>query len=123
LHYEGRGWANFLSSCPLSPDELTGYKEHPDTFFGTYKPHTQQARDPIDLYDFLFMGYGKTPKERLLELMKGAPDLETLRALSQTELAMIFCERTVYDIMRMGCFQKPSGLPLGINPSASPTPI
>jgi hypothetical protein len=116
---EGR---NFLSACPLTSDELAGYKRYPDTFFGTYKPHNRKAQDPMDLYDFFFMGYGKTSKERLLELMKNAPDLEKLKDLPQTELALIFCERTVYDVMRMGCFQNPSGLPLGINPSASLTP-
>jgi hypothetical protein len=116
---EGR---NFLSACPLTSDELVGYKQHPETFFGAYKPHNRKAQDPIDLYDFFIMGYGKTPKERLLELMNNAPDLEKLKDLPQSELAMIFCERTVYDAMSMGCFQKPIGLPLGINPSVSTTP-
>jgi hypothetical protein len=111
----------FLASCPLTSDELAGYKRHPDTFFGAYKPNTQKAKDPIELFDFFFMGYGKTSKERLLELMKDAPDHEMLEGLPQCELALIFCERTVYELMRMGCFQKPSGLPMGITPVACPT--
>ncbi len=105
---------NFLSGCPLTADELVGYKRHPETFFGTFKPHNRKARDPMDLYDFFFMGYGKTSKERLLELMKDAPDHERLKDLPQSELALTFCERTVYDVMRMGCFQNPSACPWGL---------
>jgi len=58
-------------------------------------------------------------KERLLELMKDAPDHEQLKMLPQSELAIIFCERQVYSAKRMGCFQKPVDLPFGIEP---PTP-
>jgi hypothetical protein len=105
----------------MTNDELAGYKRHPETFFGTYKPHNRPAQDPMDLYDFFFMGYGKTSKERLLELMKGALDHERLKELPQSELAMTFCERLVYDLMRQGCFQKPGTLPFGINLSASPS--
>jgi hypothetical protein len=68
------------------------------------------------------MGYGKTSKERLLELMKTAPDFEELKELPQSELALTFCERMVYDLMSRGCFQKAGTLPLGINPPPSSTP-
>jgi hypothetical protein len=42
--------------------------------------------------------YKNTPKERLLELMAGAPDIDELKNLSQPELSEIYCERIVYSI-------------------------
>ena len=37
--------------------------------------------------------YEQTPKERLLELCKSAPDFESLKELNQTDLALELCER------------------------------
>jgi hypothetical protein len=37
--------------------------------------------------------YKETPKERLLELSKSAPDFESLEELDQTDLALALCER------------------------------
>ena len=54
--------------------------------------------DPIELYDFLFSSYGKSPKDVLLRLMERRPDIGSLRALPQRELAEIYCESLVHGI-------------------------
>jgi len=41
-----------------------------------------------------------TPKGKLLELLKGAPDFEQLREQTQEELAIVFSERCVYGVLR-----------------------
>jgi SEC-C motif len=86
-------------TCPLTPEELEDYERHPDTFFGVYKKVSRKTENPIDLFDFFYDSYKDTPKERLLEFMKDAPDLEELRKLSQKDLAEVACERWVYTIV------------------------
>lgn len=93
---------NVMVECPLTEAELAAYRRHPDTFFGRVKKHSREgAKDMLDLYDFFHDGYRKTPKERLLELMKDAADIEQLRGKSQVELASVFAERLVYGFMKM----------------------
>jgi len=94
-----------LVECPLTDEEMAAYHRHPETFFGVVSPNKEKAKDLLDLYDFIFNGYKDTPKERLLELMKGAPDHNRLAALSQKELASVFAERTVYSFVHMTGFK------------------
>lgn len=102
---------NFISECPLSKDELAAYHKHPDTFFGIHKPHTKKIEDPMELFDSLLSTYRKSSKETLLGFLSGAPDHESLKEMSQKDLAEIYCERLVYDLMRNGGFPK-----AGVNP-------
>lgn len=87
---------HIIANCPLSDKEMVVYRKHPDTFFGAYRKVSKRAKDELDLYDFFYGCYKKTPKEKLLELMKEFPDLEKLKNESQEELAKIYCERLVY---------------------------
>jgi hypothetical protein len=82
-----------IAKCPLTTDELEDYRRHPDTFFGVYKKQSGTIDNPIELFDFLYESYKDTPKERLLELIKDAPDLEQFKPLSQKDLAEAVCER------------------------------
>lgn len=84
---------------PLSDSELIAYLKYPDTFFGVYRPQSKNITDPLELYDFFYASYKKTPKERLLEFMKNHPDFEELKQKDQQELASIYCERAVYGAM------------------------
>jgi len=84
-----------ILTWPLREEELAAYSRHPDTFFGQVGQRTHVAKDPLDLYDFFFGSFSKTPKEKLLELMAKAPDIEALRELSQVELASVYSERHV----------------------------
>jgi hypothetical protein len=85
-----------IINVPLSDSELHAYKQYPDTFFGVLTSAHQALQSRLELYDFLFAAYSQTPKERLLELMVDAPDLDHLKTLSQKELASIYCERCVH---------------------------
>ena len=86
---------SIMVNVPMSDSELQAYKQYSDTFFGVLTSAPQALKSPLELYDFLFAAYKQTPKERLLEFMAGASDLEHLKTLSQKELASIYCERYV----------------------------
>ena len=86
-----------MFSCPLTDAELAAYRTFPDTFFGVDKPHARDGiEDPLELYDWFFSCYRQTPKERLLEFMKGHHDYQHLHELPPEELASVYCERLVY---------------------------
>ncbi len=72
------------------------YKRHPRTFFGRLKPAPGPITNPLEVYDSFYAQYKDTPKEKLLEWLHDASDFDTLKDLSQTELAEIICERWVY---------------------------
>jgi hypothetical protein len=90
---------SIIGTYPLTDDELSAYKKHPDTFFGVYQPIGKEIKDPMELFDFFYTSYRKTPKERLLEFMKDHPDIDNLRQESQEELVITYCERLVYSVM------------------------
>lgn len=78
---------------PMTEDELRAYRRHPDTFFGVVKSAKREAKDALDLYDFMYESYRNTPKARLLEFMHDHPDIKELDELPQDEIAKIYCER------------------------------
>jgi hypothetical protein len=84
------------NTCPLSEKEFKVFKEYPDTFFGVYKKHSNQARDALELYDFFLGVYKSSSKEKLLEFLQGSSDYDMLKGKTQEELATIYCERLVY---------------------------
>lgn len=77
----------------LTAEELAAWRRYPDTFFGQLQQRHQKIETPLQLYDFFLEGYRSTPKERLLELMAGAEDINVLKELSQPELASLYAER------------------------------
>jgi len=91
--------SQIICTVPIGGEEIEAYREHPDTFFGVPREVGKKAEDPIELYDFFHNAYRRTPKERLLEFMKDWQDFETMKALSQEELAKIYCERAAYGAM------------------------
>ena len=90
---------SIMATSPLTDEEFSAYKRHPDTFFGVYIKQGKEAKSPLELFDFFHDGYRHTPKERLLELMKEHTDYESLKKEQQKELAIIYCERLVYSVM------------------------
>jgi hypothetical protein len=78
-------------SNPMTPEEKRDYKQDPDNFFGVYKPIAKQVKNFEDAYNFLWATYSKSTKEKLLEFMANAPNIEELRKHSQRELAKIYC--------------------------------
>jgi hypothetical protein len=87
--------------------ELRGYARHPETFFGVLNSGAgRKMRDPLDFFDFSRPIYQKTPKEKLLEFMKGAPDMEELKTMSQPDLATIYVERLADHLFRQEQLQR-----------------
>jgi hypothetical protein len=84
---------------PMSEVEFAVYKRHPDTFFGDIRRVSREARDPLELYDFFYETYKESPREKLLEFMNNASGLGDLSSFSQSELAKIYCEGLVCQVM------------------------
>jgi hypothetical protein len=78
---------------PLSDSEMSAWGRHPDTFFGAVGQRSTRAETPLEFYDFFHDAFRRESKERLLEAMVGAPDYETLKTLTQAQLASIHAER------------------------------
>jgi hypothetical protein len=90
---------NVILKGKVSESELEDYRQSPSTYFGVHKEITKNNLDPVELYDFFMSSYAKTSKERLLEFMKTAPDIERLKNLTQAELARVYCERSTETIV------------------------
>ena len=91
--YELGDGRKIIATCPLSPEELEDYRSYPDTFFDAITPVASKASTFVEKCDFLFATYQHSTRDKLLEFMQNAQDIEYLRTLSQRELAIIYCER------------------------------
>jgi len=89
-----------LAECPMTDKEVAAYRKHPDTFFGVVRRQPKGIKDPIEFYDFVYECYSKSSKQKLLEFLNNASDIERLRQLSQEELAKLYSERVVYEAFR-----------------------
>lgn len=92
-------------SAPLSAEELFAWKNNQETFFGVVRDKSE-ARTPLELYDFFLKGYRETSRERLLELMAGAPDIDALKELSREQLLSKYAERNTLVVLQMSQRQK-----------------
>jgi hypothetical protein len=91
-----------LARCPISDAELAAYRAYPETFFGEVRQPTRHAKTLVDWCDFFYETYKNTPRDKLLEWMAEAPDIERLRTLPQEDLAIIICERWAYNALQTG---------------------
>ena len=80
------------ASCPLDEAEIDAYRRHPDTFFGVKKDKPKEPQNPFEWFEFFFETYRHSTKEKLLEFMASAKEIDNLKSLPQEELAMIYCE-------------------------------
>lgn len=83
-----------ICTWPLSDLEMAAWRKHPDTFFGEVGQRKHTVNDPLEMYDFFLNSYHRTPRQRLLELLAGAPDIQELSKLDQASLASIYAERS-----------------------------
>jgi hypothetical protein len=82
-----------MATVPITDHELEDYKKHPDVFFGVYKKANRKPlKDMYEVFEWLHEIYSKSSKEKLLELMKNAPNIEELKLEDQEELALIYAE-------------------------------
>lgn len=90
-----------IVSCELSPEELSAYRHHPDTFFGVVQRQHRRADSPIELYDFFAEVYRGASKEQLLNLMREHPDVSSLSKRPLGELLATYCERMAESATRI----------------------
>jgi len=84
---------NHILVQSMTDEAVVDYQAHPESFFGMIQHVGKNTEDPYELFLFFLDTYQKTPKEKLLEFMKGAPDTARLEQMSQEELAIEYCER------------------------------
>lgn len=92
--YQSRDGKHFMASTPMTDNELAAWKRHPETFFGEVRHIGGHVDNWLELAKFLYQTYQHTPREKLLDWMKEAPDIAELSKLPQAELAIVFCERS-----------------------------
>lgn len=92
----------FICTMDLTDAELEAHKQHPSTFFGVVDRNAgrKPLRTALDCFNFLWESARHTPKERLLDHMKAASDIDELAALSQSDLATHYCVRMAEAMMR-----------------------
>jgi len=79
----------------MSDDELDDYRSHPEAFFGRIQSSPRKRIETrYELFEFFLGAYQQTPRERLLELMKGAADFSALEQMDQADLAIEYSERS-----------------------------
>lgn len=83
----------------LTDAELEAYRAHPETFFGRIVKVSRNTEDPMELYDFFYQSYKDTPKDKLLEFMKDAPNLEELKKLPVHELVYRYAEGMTWAVI------------------------
>jgi hypothetical protein len=82
-----------MASCPITDAEVRAYVRMPETFFGVLDLNAEsKARDPLEIFDWMYDSYSKTPKEKLLEFLGPVGGEASFQAMSQQELAILYCE-------------------------------
>ena len=69
----------------------------------------------LEMFDWMLETYSKTPKEKLLEFMCGAPGQKQYQAPPQYELAIAYCEGCVDSIYRQQAAKNATQVPGGKN--------
>jgi hypothetical protein len=99
---------SWMGTFDLTPEELSDYAAHPDTFFGTNQPQPKPAETAMDMFDFFVKGYKDTPKERLLELFPGIGAGENVQAMPQKEMVELIAECFTMQLVAKGFAVKPA---------------
>lgn len=91
-----------ICTVPLSDDELSAWRRHPDTFFGVVGQRHKPLNTALEIYDFFHGSCRTTTKEKLLDAMANSPDFAHLATLDQATLASIRAERLTYGMLSAG---------------------
>ena len=83
----------------MTDAELAAYRSHPETYFGVYREVGGGLKTPLDMFEWLHKNHSQTPRTRLLEFLRSAPDFETLSKLPDDELLRVYCERMTGGVM------------------------
>jgi hypothetical protein len=104
-----------IATDALSPEELAEYRQYPDTYFGELLKPGGKCESFVDWCDWLFETYQHTPRDKLLEFMASAKDIEHLKTLDQRDLAIAYSERMA------SALHKPKGVAGSQDSGAKPT--
>jgi hypothetical protein len=88
--------SSYIITAELSDVELAAYRAHPETFFGRVVPVSRNTEDTMDVYAFFIDAYKESPREKLLEFMGDAPDIEELKRLPDNDLRYTYAERLTH---------------------------
>lgn len=91
--YKTNDGSSILATNQMTDAEVAAWKRHPETFFGEVRHVGKKVGNWLELSEFFYESYKDSPRDQLLEWMKGADDIEYLRTLSQNDLAILYCER------------------------------
>jgi hypothetical protein len=84
--------SHHILTKPISDEALDDYTAHPEAFFGAIQQIGKKAKNEYELFEIFLAWHKATPKEKLLELMQGVPEIESLRQLEQEDLAIEYAE-------------------------------
>lgn len=96
----GSGSASYIYTSGLTEEELSAYRAHPETFFGRVVNVSKNIDDPFALFEFFVEGYRNTPREKLLEFMSKAPNIENYKNLPAEDLLYVYAEGMAYSALR-----------------------
>ena len=84
---------SIILTQPMTDDALADYKAHGDAYFGDPgRPKKRDISSTFELFEWLMECYAKTPRDKLLEFVKDAPNYEELRQMPDDELRANCCE-------------------------------
>lgn len=98
---------------PISDDELSDYKNHPDVFFGAIQRQGKSSKDAYEFYENIVAIHMSYPKSYTLKQIENWPDADQLKQLSHEDLVLEYCERLVAD-MNDKTGTRPNHLPSSI---------
>ena len=98
FHFETEN-QNVIFQEPMTDAEFAAYRSHPETYFGVHREVGNGLKTPLEMFEWLHKNYSQTPRARLLEFLKSAPDFETLSKLPDDELLLLYCERMTGGVM------------------------
>jgi hypothetical protein len=88
-----QGGGPLILTQPMTDDAIADYKSHGDAYFGEPgRPRKREISSTFELFEWFMECYANTPRERLLELLKDAPNLGELRQMPDDELRANYCE-------------------------------
>lgn len=104
-----------ILTYPLSNGELSDYKAHPDAYFGRLQAPSRKIQTVVDMFEFLMEANKNLTRGELLGRVANAPNLDSLKNMSDDELRAEYCEGMVGALHASGFKMR------GCIPSAGPS--
>jgi len=106
FHFEAEN-RSLIFQEPMTDAEIAAYRSHPETYFGVHREVGGSLKTPLEMFEWLHKNYSQTPRVRLLEFLRSAPDFETLSKLPDDELLLLYCERMTGGLMARAAHTPP----------------